>query len=546
MQFCTSSYEATGDAPPSPTLECNRENPPSEESKRWFHLVGADAVFLVIASLVFLTARQGLLDDPGLGWHLRNIDAMLAERGWLTVDPFTQARDGVARPWYSNQWLGELPFWLGERWAGLEGIAAAAALTIAFTMRCLYLMLRRDGCPWPLAVFWISQAAMGVSCSWVARPNLFPLLFAAIVARICVLFHEGRVSRRQTIWLLPLFSLWANIHGGFLAGFLLLAATLVLELSISFLSANFDERCAARNRSRDLLLLLIGTFLASLVNPYGFALYRWVFQLLGDPFFMELHREWKSPDFHGKGAMRYEWLMLLFPFLLAVGRRRPHLVELGLSLLWFHFALTGFRYVAVWVVVVIPLLARSSLALPWVDEQMKRFRNGGEGSRWSGVPRDAVPWFGSILGAVLLLVLARGVEGRLAHHQPDIFPAHALDRFLRIHREWQSEHGRRPVVFHSYDWGGYLTWHGGPGFRNGIDDRNEVQGKEQIQEYFSILETEPGWDQKLERASVVFVCVDVNTPLAHRLAERSSAWRERYRDAWAVVFERIPHSTDRP
>ena len=32
--------------------------------------------------------------------------------------------------------------------------------------------------------------------------------------------------------------------------------------------------------------------------------------------------------------------------LLAVSKRRPNLVELGLALLWFHFALTGFRYVS--------------------------------------------------------------------------------------------------------------------------------------------------------------------------------------------------------
>src|SRR5262249_13459324 len=53
----------------------------------WYHFGGADVVFLVVALLVFLTARQGLLDDPGLGWHLRNIDAMLAQGGWLHVDP---------------------------------------------------------------------------------------------------------------------------------------------------------------------------------------------------------------------------------------------------------------------------------------------------------------------------------------------------------------------------------------------------------------------------------------------------------------------------
>src|SRR5205807_8018228 len=135
----------------------------------------------------------------------------------------------------------------------------------------------------------------------------------------------------------------------------------------------------ARGRAVHLGLLPGGVFLATLVNPCGVGLYRWVCQLLGDPYFMDLHQEWRSPDFHGKGAMRFELLMLLLPLLLAVTRRRPNLVELGLSVLWLHFALTGFRYVPLWVLVATPLLARSSLRVPWLEEQARRLRVPADG-----------------------------------------------------------------------------------------------------------------------------------------------------------------------
>jgi hypothetical protein len=143
-----------------------------------------------------------------------------------------------------------------------------------------------------------------------------------------------------------------------------------------------------------------------------------------------------------------------------------------------------------------------------------------------------------VLVALALLGWARCAEGRFVRHKPEIIPAAALDRFLEVHAGWRRAHGERPVVFHSYDWGGYLTWHGGPEFRNWIDDRNEVQGKEHIQEYFSILETDPGWDEKLDRARVALICVESGAPLAHRLAEQPRRWRELYRDRYAVIFER--------
>jgi hypothetical protein len=493
-------------------------------------------VFLVVALVVLRGAGQGMLDDPGLGWHLRNIDAMLARGGWLTEDPFTQPGQGGARPWYTNQWLGELPLWLGWRWAGLEGIAVVTALVVALVARVLYRMLLRDGLPWAVALVWTALAAVSTSCSWSARPNVFSILFVLITARVCERYHAGRLARRATLWLVPLFAVWANVHGGFLAGLVVLGATLLLECGAAALATDAEARTAARRRAGHLALLVAGAFLATLANPYGLSLYRWVFQLLGEPYFMDLHQEWRSPDFHGKGAMRFELLMLLFPLVLALSARRPNAVELGLALLWLHLALTGFRYVALWVVIAAPLLARCSVAIPWLRAQAERLKLSAEGGLFTKRLAPA-GWLWSVLFALGLLAAARGLEGRLARHKPEIIAAPALDRFLEIHAEWRREHGRRPVVFHSYDWGGYLTWHGWPGVLNAIDDRNEVQGKEHIQDYFAVLKTDPGWEEKLDRAGVELVCVESGAPLTHRLAEKRG-WRELYRDRYAVIFSR--------
>ncbi len=500
--------------------------------RRWHHLGVADLVFLLTAVVVLQGARHTMLDDPGLGWHLRNIDAMRAERGWLTADPFTEPGDAGPRPWRTNQWLGEVSLWLGERWGGLEGIAVVCALVIALIVRSLYRMLLDDGLPWPLAALWTALAALGTSCSWSARPNLFTVFFVLLTARACEQFHQGRLSRRATLWLCPLFAVWANVHGGFVAGLLILAATLLIETAIALLARSTE----ARGRAQHLALLLGGAFLATFLNPYGPSLYGWVFQLLGDPFFMELHQEWRSPDFHGKGALRFELLMLLFPALLAVSGRRPNLVELGLSLLWLHFALTGFRYVALWVVIATPLLARSSAAIPWLREQAERWKlSEGEGLF---APRPGpLPWAWTGAFALALLGWAYGAQGQFAQHKQEIIAAPALDRFLEVHSEWRQAHGQRPVVFHSYDWGGYLTWHGWPEVRNWIDDRNEVQGKERIEQYFAILKTDPGWEEALDRAGVDLICIESGAALTYRLTE-SKRWKERYRDTFAVIFER--------
>jgi hypothetical protein len=487
----------------------------------------ADVVFLVLVLGILRNAQGGTLDDPGLGWHIRNIDAMWQQGGWLTQDPFSAPRGGER--WYTNQWLGDLLLWLGDRWGGLNGIAAVTSLLLAFTYRCLYGMLRSDCLAWPVAALWTLLAALGSYAAWQARPNIFTLLFLLITARLCERFHRGKCSPRTLLWLLPLFAVWANAHGGFIAGLITLGATTLIEAVLSVCSWDSAKRQAARTRCRTLALVSAGAFLCTLLNPYGWKLYPWILQLLGNSFFMNLNFDWLSPDFHTTGAFRYELLILLLPALLAVSVRKPNAVGLGLSILWLHFALGGQRYVPLWVMVTIPILARASRGIPWLRLQVARLRLSEEVRRalTRPVARPA-PWLGSAVVAVC--VLAWGHWGRpFAEHNPGRIPTTTLDHLL-------AHQDGRPV-FHHYNWGGYLTWHGWPAFKTWIDDRNEVQGEAHIKEYLSILDAEPGWEARLEHYQFGWVCVPPDSGLAKRLTGRQG-WQEVYREADAVLFRR--------
>ena len=87
-----------------------------------------------------------------------------------------------------------------------------------------------------------------------------------------------------------------------------------------------------------------------------------------------------------------------------------------------------------------------------------------------------------------------------------------LDRFLEDLDKWEKKEGRKPVIFHAYDWGGYITWHAWPELLNWIDDRNEVQGEDRFEEYLTILRAEPRWQEKLRH--VDFICIFPDAPLA--------------------------------
>ena len=130
-----------------------------------------------------------------------------------------------------------------------------------------------SGRSWPL----------GTSPSWVARPNLFTFPALVLVVDLCERFHRGAIPARKTLWLLPIFLLWTNLHGGFLAGILVLVVTYLVECSTAVLASDPECRGAAA-RVRWWTVLGVGLFAATLVNPYGFGLHLWNLRMLRDPF----------------------------------------------------------------------------------------------------------------------------------------------------------------------------------------------------------------------------------------------------------------------
>ena len=268
------------------------------------------------------------------------------------------------------------------------------------------------------------------------------------------------------------------------------------------------------------------------MNPYGVNLHRSIIRLLGDTYFMTLHTEWQPPDFAGPGAWRFEIVILLLPLLLGVTRRRPNLVELAFAVAGLHAGLSGFRYVPLMVLLVVPLLARSSVEVPALQDLVRRLGLTAEQAPLLAPTPGRASWTWTVLLAVLFLGGVRLAEGRFAGHNPKYIPAAELDQVLAIAREKGN-----PVVLHDYNWGGYLTWQGWPGFKNWIDDRNEVQGQEHVKHHFKLVEAGDGWMHDLDKAKVQLIALPGNTALIQRLEELELEARQDHVDAsWVRIY----------
>lgn len=503
---------------------------PLPGARSWRRLLApADAVFLFAVAALAPTMAATNLRDPGLGWHLRNIDAMVEAGGWLHLDPFSQATP--AATWYTNQWIGDLALWLGWHWAGWNGLAAVGLIVLGLTCRWLFDALSEDGVPWPVAAAWTVAAMLGSSMGWAVRPNLVTPLFVLVTVRLCSRFHDGLCPKRALLALLPLFALWANTHGGFFGGLATLFAALTIEAVLSLLQEHPDERAAARERAGFLALVTSGAVLATFVNPYGWKLYPWAVNLVTSN--LNILDEWKAPDFNWTtwtGAARYELFVLLFPALMALSRWRPGPVATGLSLLWLHQALQARRFMPVWVIATTPLLARASLELPWIGAVAARIPLSPDFRAMLARPCAPAPRW-----TVALLCAAVFAGARLAT------PIDMHDEREAAMHQLLALNDGRTVIFHDANWGGALTWQGwdrSPRFRTWIDDRYEVQGDARYGDYLRIRDARPGWETDVARLGLEIIAVDAGWPIVDRLAA-DPGWESLHRDDHAAIFRRL-------
>ena len=156
----------------------------------------------------------------------------------------------------------------------MNALAILTCLVLALTLRCIYRRLTSDGAHWSLAALATYLAAMGMAPSFVARPNVVSFLGVWLVADICRRYHAGQMAIGSLFWLVPIMLLWANMHGGFLAGLVLIAIAASVELACgSWPDVREDQRAARRAWLVCAAGLAAG--MATLANPNGIGLHLW-------------------------------------------------------------------------------------------------------------------------------------------------------------------------------------------------------------------------------------------------------------------------------
>lgn len=497
------------------TARDGRRSLPPLDTRTLFVLVFALAMFVIVV-------RPAL--DPDMWWHLRTGEYILDE-GIPRQDVFSFTVP--ERPWITHEWLSQVFMWrlytLGGFVALILGFAAIVAVAFWLVYRTCV------GRPY-LAAFVTLLAALAAAPTWGARPQMFNLLFLAIILWLVEGVRGGRFSQRAYWWLPPLTALWANLHSGFMVGVVLLAVYAVGDAAQSLLRqwvpGSSDGPQRSMRQSGVLALVAALSLLAAALNPNGFQLWLYPFETLRSPAMQQFIQEWQAPQLRLLMFWPFAALLLLGVLSWTYGRR-PSLAHLLLFLGAGAAGLISARNIPLFAVVAAPIICRAL----WPLLARSRLARNERSALAQKRPAANLVALNALLFLVCLFAGALYVAQMIGDQQQSIaerYPVAAVD--------FMEERGLDTMRgYNDYAWGGYLIWRGIPVF---VDGRADVYGDDFLFFYLQAYQLERTWREPLEVYDVDYVLIGAE----HRLAiilDEVATWQEIYADELARLFVRV-------
>ncbi len=251
--------------------------PPAHGLAHWAWLAEIGGALLVVFILT-VTQTGGLFRDSCCLWHPVVGEKLLTE-GWITTDPFSHTKGGEF--WIPFQWLGEITMAKLYALAGYDGIFWATLALFGSMFGWLVGRAVRFGCHPILAILIGSLTFFECCHHFHARPHLATMAGMCFLASLLTDVEAGRLRKLHLLWIVPLFCLWANVHGGVLGGWGTMGIVF-FGWGIYWL-AGWKSPIDSWKTVGWLLLLCVLATAVFLINPYGYDYMKmWVLILKAD------------------------------------------------------------------------------------------------------------------------------------------------------------------------------------------------------------------------------------------------------------------------
>jgi hypothetical protein len=470
----------------------------------WTLLIG------FVACAIALGYASRLIRDGDTHLHIAAGRWMIEHRAVPSVDPFSYTFLG--KPWVPHEWLSEVIYAIAYGTLGWGGVLAVTGLAIFATFALLARALSRWLAP-VLPAMAATLALIMFEPHFLARPHM--LAAPVMVWWMSSLILARDQSRTPPLVLLPVMTIWSNLHGSFLVG---IGFSLMLGCE-----AVWDAAAAGRLRvARQWGLFTLAAALFALVSPNGIEVYLLPLKLMTMKFAMVWLSEWHSTDFSDFQPLE-AWIMVALFGATMTGFKLPF-TRIAMILLLLHMSLQHARNTDL-LALLSPLLVAKPLAA-----HLRAF-GGAAGSRAMDgtlfrMPRHAVA---PTALAIAMAFFAVAVTFDVTGFRPDgkVAPEAALAAVRQA--------GITGHVLNSEYMGGFLIFSGISPF---IDGRADMYDDDFMMRFALARDRSPDvLAQILKQYDITWTIFPPNAHVV-KFIDAMPGWSRLYTDEYAVVQRR--------
>lgn len=456
---------------------------------------------------VLIRSTHQTLRDPDTYMHLTAGQWILTHLQLPTTDPFSFTK--FDQPWMIHEWLSEVILQVVYQYGGWGGLVTLAALMFGLTLAYLYRFLLDRTIP-IYALVLCALAFYGLGTHLLVRPHLLTWPILAIWAG--QLIQASEQNRAPSFWLLPLVTLWANLHGGFILGI-----ALIVPFAIESVWIN---KCTHKYRWLSFLLLAIGS---SMLTPLGWKGW-WLSAHLMSLSSLSTIGEWAPPGFNTLNPIEL-WLILIIALGL-LGKMRLSPIRLVMVLLLLHQSLAHGRYISIFSLIV-PMLIVSSIASE-AYANAKNLRTS-----WLDVLLAKTTYRPQPI-ATGLSIIALCLTGIFFIQTKTYAPAVSITPAAAVTAIESA--GIKGHVLNFYNFGAYLIHRGIPVY---IDGRADLYGDQHITAYQAATDlSDPEKTEALLKQQNIAWTIFPPGESINAYLSRHPAWKKLYQDQNAIVYVR--------
>jgi hypothetical protein len=473
------------------------------------------ARWTVVLSIALATADN--FAEPDLWIHMLTGQTTLRTGHIPRFDTYSYS--AVGGQWHNHEWLSQVALAFFYAHLGVFGLKLLKLICSSILIVALAIGVSATGAAARVQRLTLILAAVAISTQMQFRPQLFTFMMIAVVMMaLAIEVYRGSAI----LWpLIPMFTLWANFHGGYIVGL----GAMGIAAAVMFVQGWFGDADRMRSAWR-LGLITIGCAAATIINPFGVGLWFGVAHSVGDPLIRQVIADWvplpKMMLTLWRSApvelLQYATPILLFAVFVAAVALAPDLGDaamLAVATIFIGAAFYATRNVAIGVIAVaIPLARHAGLALE---------RGGAQTAEDRDLPAVLLA-----ICAIAVALVGGTLSNRLKTWKP--MPTGAL--------AFMQQHKLRGNLLPQFEWGSYVLWHMGDAFKVYIDPRGElVYTDKQEGDYARFYYGMPGSEQLLEAYPHDYVLMGVHTKGAD-LVRKDPRWHLLYNDQTAALFGR--------